>query len=111
MCIGGVRYHVWCESDRTLASLWLCLAARIFFSTCGIKELQCQKISFAQKTKSRYLICSIKQAFWMLGWGVNLLGALSTPDNEVETFFSDIIENPLKFKEILTFFSAECLSF
>lgn len=47
----------------------------------------------------------------MLGWGVNLLGALSTPDNEVETFFSDIIENPLKFKEILTFFSAACLSF
>lgn len=35
----------------------------------------------------------------MLGWGVNLLGALSAPDNEAETSFSNITGNPLQFKE------------
>lgn len=43
--------------------------------------------------------------------GCNVPGALSTPDNEGETSFSDIIYYPLKFKELLIFFSAVCLSF
>lgn len=47
----------------------------------------------------------------MLVWGIKLPGTLPTPNNEDETSFSDIVGNPVKFKEILNFFSAVCLSF
>lgn len=47
----------------------------------------------------------------MLGWGVNLPGALPTPNNGGGTSFSDIVGNPVKFKELFKFFSAVCLSF
>lgn len=95
MGIRGVGNHVWCESNWTLGCTRYCLAAHIFFHLWYQRVAMLEKFLLFRKLKAG----SMKRIFWMLGWGINLPGALSTPNNEAEMSFSNITGNPLRFKE------------